>query len=196
MGGIAVAKTGHIVIAGVSTAKHDEPAVLVFINPINRRVVLQLPVELRKHRRARLQPKIGQPVRGQFPATTTKAAPACTEWTKPANQAAPACVAAKIADVHQPTALAFGLRWFSVCHIARCRRRNRNWRRSSNIPAISNAVILTLQASLLRLRVSARSRGRKYPDRLDHGSSTFNPDPRLKSAFIRVSSVCPAVKQP
>ncbi len=72
VGGIAVAKTGHIVIAGVSTTKHDEPAVLVIHQPDQSPRRAAIARRAGKHCHARLRPKIGQPVRGQFPAQRRK----------------------------------------------------------------------------------------------------------------------------
>ena len=106
-GGIAVAKTGHIVIAGVSTTKHDEPGTLKFINPINRHVVLQLPVELANIVALAYDPKTGNLYAANSPANDESRAGVyrIDEAGKPG---APACVAVRIADVHKPTALAFG----------------------------------------------------------------------------------------
>ena len=69
-----MSKTGHIVIAGVSATKHDEPGILRFINPINRRVVLQLPVELANIVALAYDPKSGKLYAANSPPTT-KASP-------------------------------------------------------------------------------------------------------------------------
>jgi hypothetical protein len=107
VGGIAVAKTGHIVVASASTTKRDEPAVLVFINPINRRVVLQLPVELENIVALAYAPKSGNLYTANSPPND-KSSAGVYRIDEAGQPGAPACVAVKVAGVRQPTALAFG----------------------------------------------------------------------------------------
>ncbi|HVT28468.1 MAG TPA: hypothetical protein VHE81_10690, partial [Lacipirellulaceae bacterium] len=107
VGAIAVSRTGHIVIAGRSATRQGEPGVLEFINPINRRVVMQLPIELENVVALAYHPKSGNLYAANSPMNDNGRA-GVYRIDEAGTPGAPACLAEKIADVQRPVALAFG----------------------------------------------------------------------------------------
>jgi hypothetical protein len=104
--GIAVGTSGHLVIASSSLSEADEANKLKFVNPVSRRVVMQVPTELQRIVALAYSPKSGNLYAANSPATDDGRAGIyrIDGSDLPGDRA---CTVVRIADVPRPTALAF-----------------------------------------------------------------------------------------
>ncbi len=106
IGGIAVGKNGYVTVATNTRGDSGQPSRLAFFSPLDRRIVMHMPTELNRIVALAYSPKSGNLFVANSPTTDDDRAGIYR--IDNANQPnAPACTAVKIADVHQPTALAF-----------------------------------------------------------------------------------------
>lgn len=105
VGGIAVAKSGYVVVAGRSAASSDRLSLMEFMNPLDRRVVMQVPIELERIVALAYSPKTGNLYAANYPASDDGRA-GVYRIDAAGGSASPVCKAVKIADVRRPTALA------------------------------------------------------------------------------------------
>jgi len=103
---IAVGAKGHIVVASSSDSERDRSAQLKFLNPLDRRNVMQLPVELSRIVALAYSPRSGNLYAANFP-TQGDGKSGIYRIDDAGQRGAPACTATKIADIRHPTALAF-----------------------------------------------------------------------------------------
>jgi hypothetical protein len=102
--GVAVGKNGHVVIATGSIPQSQSPLNLQFFNPVSRRVVMQVPVELRRIVALAYSPKSGNLYAANDAAKEEGGVYRLDESIRGGR---PACTAVKIADVSRPTAMSF-----------------------------------------------------------------------------------------
>jgi hypothetical protein len=106
IGGIAVGKIGYVIISTNAPGDPSQPSQLLFFNPLDRRIVMQLPTDLRRIVALAYSPKSGNLFAANSP---TAADGRAGIYRVDANnqQGASACTSVKIADVGNPTAIAF-----------------------------------------------------------------------------------------
>ncbi len=107
IGGIAIANSGYIVVAGDSESGSEHHAALRFLNPVDGRVALQFQTELPNIVGLAYNPTTGN----LFAACidpTDKAADGIYRLDDAGKRGKPACRATQIAALPRPTALAFG----------------------------------------------------------------------------------------
>jgi len=107
VGAITVAKSGYLVAATSSSDESDATSTLQFINPIDRRVAMQIPVDLSQIVALVCSPKTGNLYAANNPRSSADKA-GIYRLDAADNQDQSACKATKIADIRRPVALAFG----------------------------------------------------------------------------------------
>ena len=105
-GGISVSNNGYIVVAGASHTNGNRSSAIRFLNPLNRHVVMQVSVDLRRIVALAYSPKSGNLYAANFP-TPDDGHSGVYRLDEAGEPGAPACAAVKIAGVRRPTALAF-----------------------------------------------------------------------------------------
>lgn len=105
-GGIAVGNSGYVVVAGESGRDSNQSSTLAFFSPLDRRIVMQIPTDLRRIVALAYSPKTGNLYAANFP-TTDDAHAGVYRIDASDKPSATACIAVKIADAPRPTALAF-----------------------------------------------------------------------------------------
>jgi hypothetical protein len=102
---ITAAKSGYIALAG-RAEKSDESSVLAFVNPLDRSVVMQVPIALERIVALAYNPKTGN-LYAANSATSNKSHSGIFRVDATENNGALACKLKKVASVETPTALAF-----------------------------------------------------------------------------------------
>lgn len=102
---ITAVKSGYIVLAG-RAEKSDQSSVLAFVNPLDRSVVMQVPVELERIVALAYSPKTGN-LYAANSATSNKSHSGIFRVDATEKNGAPACKIQKIERIESPTALAF-----------------------------------------------------------------------------------------
>jgi hypothetical protein len=102
---ITAAKSGYIVLSGRAD-KSEKESVLAFVNPLDRRVVMQVPVELERIVALAYSPKTGNLYAANSPPSN-KGRSGIFRVDAFEKNGAPACKLEKVASIEQPTALAF-----------------------------------------------------------------------------------------
>jgi hypothetical protein len=106
IGGIAVGKSGYVVVAANAPGDPAQPSKLIFFGPLDRRVVMRLPTDRLHIVALAYSPKSGDLFVASSPEDGNN--PGGIYRIDGVNGAgAPSCTAVKIADVGNPTALAF-----------------------------------------------------------------------------------------
>ena len=106
IGGIAVGSSGYVVVATNVPGDASQPSRLSFFSPLDRRIVMQVPTDLRRIVALAYSPKSGNLFVAN--SSTTEDDRAGIYRIDRVNQpGASACIATKIADVRSLTALAF-----------------------------------------------------------------------------------------
>jgi hypothetical protein len=106
IGGITVGNSGYVVVATNAPGDSSRPSRLAFFSPLDRRVVMQVPTELRRIVALAYSPKSGNLFVANSP-TTDDGRSGIYRIDRMNQLDASACTAVKIADVRSPTALAF-----------------------------------------------------------------------------------------
>jgi DNA-binding beta-propeller fold protein YncE len=107
IGGIAVGSNGYATMATNALGRSEQPSRLAYFNPLDRRIVMQLPTELSRIIALAYSSKSGNLFVVNAP--TNDDGRAGIYRIDGVNQSGTsACTAAKIAEVRGPTALAFG----------------------------------------------------------------------------------------
>src|SRR6185369_13662019 len=101
---VAATKTGYIVLAGREN-KSDHSSLLAFVNPLDRRVVMQVQVELARIAGLAYNPKTGDLYVANSEPENKQSGIFRIDAVE--NNALSMCKATKIFDAESPTALAF-----------------------------------------------------------------------------------------
>jgi hypothetical protein len=104
--GIAVGKNGYVVIASNSPAGSDQPSRLAFFSPLDRRIIMQIPTDLRRIVALTYSPKSGNLYAANSPMTENGRA-GIYRIDSSGKPDVPSCSAVKVADAPRPTALSF-----------------------------------------------------------------------------------------
>jgi hypothetical protein len=104
IGTITLSKSGYIVLAG-RRGNSEEGSVLAFVNPLDRRVVMQVPIELERITALAYSPKTSNLYAASSPTNHDRDGIFRVDAIE--KDGAPACKLEKIASVESPTALAF-----------------------------------------------------------------------------------------
>jgi hypothetical protein len=102
-----VGNTGYVTIATNSLGDSAQSSRLAFFNPLDRRIVMQVPTELHRIVALAYSPKSGNLFVANFPSTDDGGA-GIYRIDRVNRPGVNACIASKLADVPSPTALAFG----------------------------------------------------------------------------------------
>jgi hypothetical protein len=105
-GGIAIAPNGFLVAAGVSSTNPLRGTKLEFINPLNRKIVMQRGLELGRVVALAFSPKSGNLYAANFPLSDDRGG-GIFRLDQSSRLGTSACVAVKVADIPSPTAMAF-----------------------------------------------------------------------------------------
>lgn len=103
---LAVAENGHVTVAIRLAGDSDGPSQLAFFNPLDRRIVMQMPSGLRNIVALAYSPKSGNLYAANAPGNDG-AKPGIYRIDSATGGSTPACKAVKIADVRDATALVF-----------------------------------------------------------------------------------------
>ena len=106
IGGITVGNSGYVVVATNAVGDSSQPSRLAFFSPLDRRVVMQVPTDLRRIVALAYNPKSGNLFVANSP-TNDDGRSGIYRIDRLNQPGASACTAVKIADVRSPTALAF-----------------------------------------------------------------------------------------
>lgn len=106
IGGITVGQSGYVVVAANAPGDPSQPSRLAFFSPLDRRVVMQVPTELRRIVALAYSPKSGNLYVANSP-TSDGGGSGIYRIDRMNKQDASAFTAVKVADVRSPTALAF-----------------------------------------------------------------------------------------
>jgi hypothetical protein len=106
IGAIAVGSNGYAVVAANERGDSTQPSRLSFFSPLDRRIVLQVPTELKRIVAIAYSPKSGNLFVANSP-TTENGAAGIYRIDRVTRPEAATCKAVKIADVRHPTAIAF-----------------------------------------------------------------------------------------
>ena len=107
IGGIAIANSGYIVVAGDSEGGSEHHAALKFLNPMDGHVALQIQTELPNIVGLAYSPTTGNLYAANY-APGNKSADGIYRLDDAGERGKQACRATKIAATPRPTALAFG----------------------------------------------------------------------------------------
>jgi hypothetical protein len=106
IGGITVGKNGYVVVATNALGDSAKPSKLAFFSPLDRRIVMQIPTDLRRIIALAYSPKSGNLFVANSP-TTDDGHAGIYRIDRVNEPGATGCTAVKIANVGSPTALAF-----------------------------------------------------------------------------------------
>jgi hypothetical protein len=106
IGAIAVGSNGYVVVAGNEHGDSTGPSRLSFFSPLDRRIIMQVPTDLKRIVAIAYSPKSGNLFVVNSPTTDSGGA-GIYRIDRAARPGAAACKAVKIADVGSPTAIAF-----------------------------------------------------------------------------------------
>lgn len=107
IGAITVGNTGYVTIATNSLRDSARPSRLAFVSPLDRRIVMQVPAQLQRIVALAYCPKSGNLFVANSPSNDEERG-GIYRIDRVNRPGGPACIAAKLADVPSPTAIAFG----------------------------------------------------------------------------------------
>jgi hypothetical protein len=106
IGAIAVGSNGYVVVAGNELGDSTQPSRLSFFSPLDRRIILQVPTELKRIVAIAYSPRSGNLFVANSP-TTDDGGTGIYRIDRVARPDSTECKAVKIADIRSPTAIAF-----------------------------------------------------------------------------------------
>lgn len=106
IGGITVGNNGYVIVATNALGDSAQPSRLAFFSPLDRRIVMQVPTELRRIVTLAYNPKSGNLFVANSPSTDDGRA-GIYRIDSISQSGAISCNAVNVADVRSPTALAF-----------------------------------------------------------------------------------------